>query len=57
VAQSGLPDLAMTSLKDLDLIKTTRQEAAELLKKDPDLRSYPLLLQKLSEFKQMIHLE
>jgi len=57
VAQSGLPDLAMASLKDLDLIKTTRQEAIELLKKDLDLRSYPLLSQKLSEFKKTIHLE
>ena len=57
VQQSGLPDLAMNSLKDLNLIKTVRQEASNLLKKDPDLRSYPLLSEKLSQFKQTIHLE
>jgi len=57
VAQSGLPDLAMASLNDLELIKSTRTAALDLLKKDPDLRSYPLLSQKLSQLKQTIHLE
>jgi ATP-dependent DNA helicase RecG len=57
VAQSGLPDLAMASLKDLELIKSTRATALDLLKKDPDLRSCPLLLEKLNKFKQTIHLE
>ena len=57
VAQSGLPDLAMASLKDLDLIKIVRSEALNLLKKDPDLRSCPLLFEKLSQFKQTIHFE
>jgi ATP-dependent DNA helicase RecG len=57
IRQSGLPDLAMNSLKDLNLIKTTRSEALNLLKKDPELRSYPLLLEKLSQFQQTIHLE
>lgn len=57
VRQSGLPDLAMASLKDLNLIKTTRQEASDLLSKDPELKNHPLLLKKLSEFKKTIHLE
>jgi len=57
VAQSGLPDLAMASLKDLNLIKTTRQEAADLLIKDPDLKYHPSLAEKLFQFKQTIHLE
>ena len=57
VAQSGLPDLAMASLKDLNLIKSTRSEAAELLSKDPELKYHPLLGDKLSQFKQTIHLE
>ncbi len=57
VRQSGLPDLAMNSLKDLNLVKTTRQEASDLLEKDPDLKNQPLLLAKLSEFKKSIHLE
>jgi ATP-dependent DNA helicase RecG len=57
VQQSGLPDLAMASLNDLELIKSTRVTALELLKKDLNLRSYPLLLEKLNKFKQTIHLE
>ena len=57
VAQSGLPDLAMTSLKDLNLIKATRSEAAELLSKDPELKYRPLVSDKLTQFKQTIHLE
>jgi len=57
VRQSGLPDLAMDSLKNLNLIKTTRQEADDLLKKDPELKIHPLLLNKLLEFKKSIHLE
>jgi len=57
VAQSGLPDLAMASLKDIFLVKTTRQEALDLLSKDPELKYHPLLGDKLSQFKQTIHLE
>ena len=55
--QSGLPDLAMDSLKDLNLVKTIRQEASDLLDKDPELKSLSLLSQKLLRFKQAIHLE
>ena len=57
VAQSGLPDLAMASLKDITLIKSTRETALELLKKDLNLKSHPFLAEKLSQFKQTIHLE
>jgi ATP-dependent DNA helicase RecG len=57
VAQSGMPDLAMASLNDLELIRSTRNEALELLKKDLNLRSYPLVLEKLNKFKQSVHLE
>jgi ATP-dependent DNA helicase RecG len=57
IKQSGIPDLAMNSLKDLIFVKSTRQEAIELLKKDPELLEYPLLSEKLSQFKKTIHLE
>jgi len=57
VKQSGIPDLAMDSLKDLNLIKTIRQEAKNLLKTDSKLKKYPLLLEKVKEFKKTIHLE
>ena len=57
LAQSGMPDLAMASLNNLELIKTVRHEALELFKKDFHLKSYPFLLEKLNKFKQSIHLE
>ncbi len=55
--QSGLPDIAMKSLGDITLVKQTREAAANLLKKDPDLASYPLLREKLQDFRKTIHLE
>ena len=57
IRQSGLPDLAMDSLKDLGFVKSVREEAANFLKKDPELKSHPLLLNKLMQFKKSIHLE
>jgi ATP-dependent DNA helicase RecG len=57
IRQSGMPDLAMNSLKDLIFVKSTRQEALELLKKDPELKKSPLLAEKIKQFKQKIHLE
>ena len=57
IRQSGLPDLAMDSLKDINLVKDSREEANNLLAQDPELKSHPLLSEKLSRFKQTIHLE
>ncbi len=55
--QSGLPDIAMKSLGNLNLVKQTREAAGKLLEKDPELTSYPLLQEKLNQFKKTIHLE
>ena len=57
VRQSGLPDLAMASLTDLKLIEETREAAKTILSTDPNLKKYPLLAQKVSEFKNRAHLE
>lgn len=57
VKQSGMPDLAMSSLKDLEFIKLVREEANNLLEKDPELKNQPLLAEKLQEFRKTIHLE
>ena len=57
VRQSGIPDLAMTSLTDLDLIKKARLEAKLLLKQDPTLNKYPALLTRLSEMQRLVHFE
>ena len=55
--QSGLPDLAMASLTNLDLIKKARLEAKLLLKDDPGLSSYPLLKNQLAKFQKIRHFE
>ncbi|MBU1877137.1 DNA helicase RecG, partial [Patescibacteria group bacterium] len=55
--QSGIPDLLMASLKNLDLVEKTRDAAKDLLLKDPSLKKYPLLQKEVRDLKQTIHLE
>ncbi|KKS65866.1 MAG: ATP-dependent DNA helicase RecG [Parcubacteria group bacterium GW2011_GWC1_43_12] len=55
--QSGLPDLSMASLTDFELVRQAKNEATAILSKDPELKKYPLLAEKLSKFKEIIHLE
>jgi len=57
VRQSGLPDLAIASLTDLKLIEETREAAKKFLVEDPNLKNYPLLAKKVSEFQTQIHFE
>ena len=57
VKQSGLPDLGMASLANVDLIKKARFEARLLLKEDPGLKKYPLLSKKLESFQRLTHFE
>jgi ATP-dependent DNA helicase RecG len=55
--QWGIPDLMMSCLKDIFLVQKTRQKAKEILQKDNNLNNYPELREKLSKFRQRIHLE
>jgi len=55
--QTGLPDLAMKALQNLELVKEAREEALALLKKDPALKNFPILRERLAEFKKEIHWE
>lgn len=55
--QWGLPDLSMASLSDAFLIKQTRQEAINIVKKDPFLKKHPFLAEKLKKFQTNVHLE
>jgi len=57
VRQSGLPDLAMASLSDSELIEATRDEAKIVLEKDANLKKYPKLLKKIESFEKDVHLE
>ena len=55
--QWGIPDLAMSALKDIFLVEKTRKTAKEILEEDPHLKKYPLLEERLKKFGQKIHLE
>jgi len=55
--QSGIPDLTMASLTDIKLVKEAKEEAEKILLKDPLLKNYPLLNQRLKEFKKEVFLE
>ena len=55
--QWGIPNLAMEYLSDLNLIKTTREAAKEILEQDIYLKKYPLLRKELEKFKGLAHLE
>ncbi len=57
VKQSGLPDLAMASLANVELIKKARLEARLLLKEDSNLTNYPLLKERLERFQRLTHFE
>ena len=57
VRQSGLPDLAMASLSDFELIKNARYEAEEIIKEDIELKKYPKLSERLKMFTKKIHFE
>ncbi|HZZ99489.1 MAG TPA: ATP-dependent DNA helicase RecG, partial [Candidatus Paceibacterota bacterium] len=55
--QSGLPDLAMAALANVELIKKARTEARTILKADPNLKGHPELKRQLERFQRMTHFE
>ncbi len=55
--QWGIPDLMMSCLKDISLVEKTRESAKQILIQDPQLKKHPALRDKLSRFRQRIHLE
>jgi len=55
--QKGFPEFRIASLFDHELIEKTSQAAAALIKKDPELKEYPELKEKLGEDEKRVHLE
>ena len=41
----------------LSLVEKTRESAKQILQKDPQLKKYPALQDRLSKFRERIHLE
>jgi len=56
-SQTGLPDLAMQALNNMELVKLARAAAAMVIKKDQTLKSHPALKEKFASFRKQIHLE
>jgi len=57
IRQWGIPDMIMNSLTDIALVEKTRQAAKEILIEDPNLKSHPLLKERLQGFRERVHLE
>jgi len=57
VRQSGLPDLAMASLSDAELIRIAREEAMRIIERNGDVSGNPKLEEKLKKFKEKVHFE
>lgn len=55
--QSGIPDIAMENLGNIKLIKFAREEARNILVKDPQLKSHPAIRTALQKFEKQVHLE
>ena len=57
LSQTGIPDLAMKAIQNPEFIKSARELAVDLIKKDPELKKYFLLGKKLDGFAKNLHLE
>lgn len=55
--QWGIPDMAMQGLSNIFLVEKTRAAAKEILEKDPELKLYPQLKERLRAFQSRIHFE
>ncbi len=57
IQQWGIPDMAMQGLTNIFLVEKTRNAAKEILEKDPELKNYPALKERLKGFEKRIHFE
>jgi ATP-dependent DNA helicase RecG len=55
--QWGITDLGMEALKNIKMVEAARTEAIEIIQKDIDLKSYPLLATTLASKNLKLHFE
>jgi ATP-dependent DNA helicase RecG len=55
--QWGITDLGMEAIKNIKMVEAARTEAVALIEKDPELKKYPLLKQKVHEKTSEFHFE
>lgn len=56
-SQTGMPDLAMKALNNIELVKLARETARAILAHDPYLQQHLLLQERLAAFRHAVHLE
>lgn len=57
VKQWGISDLGMEAIKNLKMVEAARSEAQKLIEKDPELKKYPFLAERLASPDHKIHFE
>ena len=57
LGQSGFPELQIASLFDYEMIKKAKDEAANIVLKDHNLKNHPLIKEQLGNFEKTVHLE
>jgi ATP-dependent DNA helicase RecG len=55
--QWGISDVGMEAIRNIKMVEAARKEAQELIKKDPSLKEHAGLLEKVSRYRQNLHLE
>lgn len=55
--QWGLTDLGMEAIKNLKMVEAARKEASDLIAKDQELNSHPLIAKKVATISQTLHME
>jgi ATP-dependent DNA helicase RecG len=55
--QWGISDIGMEALKNIKMVEAARLESQNLLKSDPELKKYPLILERLKSQDHQIHFE
>ena len=55
--QWGVSDIGMEALKNIKMVEASRIEAQKIISEDPDLKKYPLILERLKEQNKEIHFE
>jgi ATP-dependent DNA helicase RecG len=55
--QWGLTDLGMDAIKNIKMVEAARNEAVNLIKQDPELRSHLLILKRSESIGETLHLE
>jgi len=57
IRQWGVSDIGMEALKNIKMVEAARIESQKILQSDPELKKYPLILERLKSQDHLIHFE